>query len=95
MFSGGSPRKAMLGGAVYAVLGGLGCMAGDALGGSIMGMPSGQSSNDHSVGTSLEGLPSWFPVRKLSAEEAEEKHRQLQYEAEQEAAKSRQRWQKQ
>ena len=37
-------------------------------------------------------MPAWFPIRKISAEEIEERTREMERQADEEAAKARQRW---
>ena len=97
IFSGGSPRKALVGGGVYAILGGLGYLVADSVGENIVVMRRRQQEKERGDEAPrkrdlLEGLPEWFPVRKLSAEEAEKRRRELKAEAEDEARASRERW---
>ena len=101
VFSGGSPRKTVLGGLMYAGLGGVGYYAADALGMSILRVRQMQAGGEAakeaaaegpSLGSVLEAMPRWFPVRKISAAEMEERKRELEEIAEAEAEQARQRW---
>lgn len=101
IFSGGSPRKIALGGLMYAGLGGVGYYAADAVGQSILQVRQMQiggqaakkaSQEGPSLGKVLEAMPTWFPIRKISAEEIEERTREMERQADDEAAKARQRW---
>ena len=101
VFTGGSPRKIVLGGCMYAGLGGIGYFAADAVGKSIVqvrqlqigGEAAKQASQEGpSLGKVLEAMPTWFPIRKISAEEIEERTREMERQADEEAAKARRRW---
>jgi hypothetical protein len=101
VFTGGSPRKVVLGGAMYAGLGGIGYFAANAVGQSIVSLRQMQiggeeakkaSQEGPSLGKVLEAMPTWFPIRKISAEEIEERTREMERQADEEAAKARQRW---
>ena len=101
VFSGGAPRKVVLGGLMYSGLGGMGYYAADAIGKSIVRVRQMQiggeaakkaSQEGPSLGKVLEAMPSWFPIRKISAEEIEERQREMERQADEEAAKARQRW---
>ena len=100
IFSGGSLRKAAIGSAMYAVLGGVGYVVADAVGENIVVMRKRQRETQGSAAAPprrdlLDGLPEWFPVRKLSTEEATQRRRDAEAEAEAEARASRERWTKQ
>ena len=95
------PRKVVLGGLMYSGLGGMGYYAADAIGKSIVRVRQMQiggeaakkaSQEGPSLGKVLEAMPSWFPIRKISAEEIEERQREMERQADEEAAKARQRW---
>ena len=81
---------------MYSVVGGAAYMAADALGKSI---EETRQAHHNTPGRSapgmLDSLPEWFPVRKLSAAEAEEKQRILREKEEREAEESRRRWSQQ
>ena len=101
--SAGSPRKMVLGGVMYAALGGVGYFAADALGLSILRLRRMQAGGEEakqaaaegpSLSSVLEALPPWFPIRKIGAEELAQKQREMEERAEAEAAEARQRWAK-
>jgi hypothetical protein len=101
VFSGGSPRKTVLGGLLYAGLGGVGYYAADAAGRSILLLRQKQAGGEAakkaseegpSLGKVLESMPTWFPIRKISAEEIEERKREMELKAEEEAEEARRRW---
>lgn len=103
VFSGGSPRKAVIGGLMYAGLSGVGYYAADALGASILRVRQMQAGGEAakeaaaagpSLGSVLEAMPRWFPVRKISQAEMEERKRELEEMADAEAEQARQRWAK-
>jgi hypothetical protein len=50
------------------------------------------SQEGPSLGKVLEAMPAWFPIRKISAKEIEERTRELERQADEEASKARQRW---
>jgi hypothetical protein len=86
---------------MYAGLGGIGYFAAGAVGKSIVqvrqlqigGEAAKQASQEGpSLGKVLEAMPAWFPIRKISAEEIEERTREMERQADEEAAKARQRW---